>query len=453
VSIVACAVGPVVEAAAISDHRVGSYNRRQRGAGAAALRAAPGTRNSRLPRLNTRLESHSTTWSPRLVTSRRAWTLTAWQLWGRTIVRAHNRTSSTSGCTAQPQSSWLLSSLHSFSSRDGASHFTCISSSSPRVTALFSATGAHLVAASSSLHLVSSLPLIFVDSSSCLIFVTSSSPPPLSGSSLLLSASSSLSLRFYSILGVSPLPARRRSSLQRSPALHLRCYCAASSRDGAPRVFSHSAASLSSPISGSSPPRDGAHLFSAAALCGVVLSYDLTLTRATALIFARRRSSVSFFRLSGFSLVSPQRLFSSARRRSSLQRGGALWGRTIVRPHTHARDGAHLRATALIFARRRSSSRDGAHLISAQRFSVTTLIFDHLRVIFLFSLLLPLSSSSLLFYDAFASLPSSLSSSRWVLDSRFEIRPSTALGLGITLPPRFLRASSHRYLVGLISST
>ena len=183
------------------------------------------------------------------------------------------------------------------------------------MTALFSATGAHLVAASSSLHLVSSLPLIFVDSSSCLIFVTSSSPPPLSGSSLLLSASSSLSLRFYSILGVSPLPARRRSSLQRSGA-----------------------------------------------------SSSVLLRR----ILARRRSS-GLLSFSGFSLISHQRLFSSARRRSSLQRGGALWGRTIVRPHTHARDGAHLRATALILARRRSShqrtalQRDDAHLRSSSR--------------------------------------------------------------------------------------
>ena len=159
--------------------------------------------------------------------------------------------------------------------------------------------------------------------------------------------------------------ARRRSSLQRGGALWGRTIV---------RPHRHA--------------RDGAHL------------------RATALILARRRSSVSLFLLSGFSLVSPQRLFSSARRRSSLQRGGALWGRSIVRPHAHARDGAHLRATALIClflssqrllsrlssaalllratalissarrrfvgsydrttphsrARRRSSSRDGAHL-------------------------------------------------------------------------------------------
>ena len=75
VSIVACAVVPVVEAVSISDHRVGSYNRRQSGFGAMALRAAPGTSDSRLPRLTTRFESHSTTWLSRPVTSRRAWPL------------------------------------------------------------------------------------------------------------------------------------------------------------------------------------------------------------------------------------------------------------------------------------------------------------------------------------------------------------------------------------------
>ena len=89
-------------------------------------------------------------------------------------------------------------------------------------------------------------------------------------------------------------------------------------------------------------------------------------------ILARRRSS-GLLSFSGFSLISHQRLFSSARRRSSLQRGGALWGRSIVRPHAHARDGAHLRATALILARRRSShqrtalQRDDAHLRSSSR--------------------------------------------------------------------------------------